>query len=241
MSFIAAAQAEAFVASLDGDFVRMRDVGVAAASRSRERGELFMLSTHLTSAAMGALMLGDHGEAELAFLGALRATLAIDDQLGLVTRLQMLAISAATAGNFERAATLLGSSEKVRSDIAAPISPFTRSLVEKARDQARVALEDRYEQLVRDGTQLEREDAIALALGERPTPSAARTVQKPTGSLGKREHEVAQLIGEGLSNKEIATRLFLSERTVETHVYNILNKLGFRSRAHIASWVSSAE
>ena len=66
MSFIAAAQPEAFIAGVDGDFARMRDVGLAAAARCRESRELFMLSVHLTSAGMGALMLGDHAAAEAA-------------------------------------------------------------------------------------------------------------------------------------------------------------------------------
>ena len=70
---------------------------------------------------------------------------------------------------------------------------------------------------------------------EASTPTADRAINP----LGKREREVAQLIAEGLSNKEIATRLFLSERTVETHVYNILNKLGFNSRVTIAAWVTA--
>ena len=65
MSFIAAAQSEAFVAGLDGDFVRMPViVGLAAAARCRQCEELFMLSVHLTSAGMGALMLGDHAAAD---------------------------------------------------------------------------------------------------------------------------------------------------------------------------------
>jgi DNA-binding NarL/FixJ family response regulator len=47
---------------------------------------------------------------------------------------------------------------------------------------------------------------------------------------------VAGLVAKGLSNKEIAARLVLSVRTAETHVEHILNKLGFASRAQIASW-----
>ena len=58
--------------------------------------------------------------------------------------------------------------------------------------------------------------------------------------LGKRETDVARLVAEGLTNKQIGTRLFISERTVDSHVRNILNKLGFNSRAQIAGWIAES-
>jgi DNA-binding NarL/FixJ family response regulator len=61
------------------------------------------------------------------------------------------------------------------------------------------------------------------------------------GPLAKRELEVATLIGDGLTNRQIGERLFISERTVTTHVGNILNKLGFDSRVQIASWLGATE
>jgi DNA-binding NarL/FixJ family response regulator len=60
------------------------------------------------------------------------------------------------------------------------------------------------------------------------------------GLLGRREADVARLVADGLSNKQIGARLFISESTVASHVGSILNKLGFNSRAQIAAWMASS-
>ena len=73
--------------------------------------------------------------------------------------------------------------------------------------------------------------------GDQPAP-----VELPhpvvTAALSRREREVAQLLAQGLSNREIAERLYLSERTVDNHVHHILAKLGFDSRVQVATWVA---
>lgn len=65
----------------------------------------------------------------------------------------------------------------------------------------------------------------------------------PTTSvvLSRREREVAQLLAHGLSNREIAGRLYLSERTIDNHVHHILDKLGFDSRVQVATWLARNE
>lgn len=59
--------------------------------------------------------------------------------------------------------------------------------------------------------------------------------------LRQREADVARLVADGLSNKEIGGRLFISERTVESHVRSIMNKLGFNSRVQIAGWMTASD
>ena len=59
------------------------------------------------------------------------------------------------------------------------------------------------------------------------------------GLLSARENEVARLVAEGLTNREIGQRLFISERTAQNHVQHILTKLDFTNRAQIAGWVTA--
>jgi non-specific serine/threonine protein kinase len=57
--------------------------------------------------------------------------------------------------------------------------------------------------------------------------------------LSRREVEIAGLVAQGLTNRQIADRLFLSVRTVESHVDNALGKLEFRTRTQLATWMIS--
>jgi DNA-binding NarL/FixJ family response regulator len=92
--------------------------------------------------------------------------------------------------------------------------------------------------------------ALAIAVLERadlfgmpPLVADARALLVRAGSLSaggltRREQEVAELVTDGLTNRAIAQRLYLSERTVANHVQHILNKLGFANRSQIASYLS---
>jgi len=76
-------------------------------------------------------------------------------------------------------------------------------------------------------------DAFALEAPAEPQVLAASTRATP---LTRREREVAVLIARGLTNRQIAAALFIAERTADTHVEHILEKLGLRSRAQVAAW-----
>ena len=113
-------------------------------------------------------------------------------------------------------------------------------LLARAEEQAIGALgRSRFEAEFTAGKRLGREAAIGLALGQPSHAEAHAGDGSKADWLGKRQEEVARLVAEGLSNKQIGARLFISERTVDSHVRTILNKLGFNSRAQIAAWMAS--
>jgi DNA-binding NarL/FixJ family response regulator len=71
-------------------------------------------------------------------------------------------------------------------------------------------------------------------------PAAPTRELRHTKVLTGREREVAVLVTEGLTNRQIAERLVISERTVESHVERIMDKLSRHSRAEIAAWMSAS-
>lgn len=90
-------------------------------------------------------------------------------------------------------------------------------------------------------------EAIGRALRPRPRvvpelPSAPPSPPKSDlDPLSKREAEIARLVSEGLSNKEIAARIWRGERGVEAHVQHCYNKLGLHNRAELTRWVLERE
>ena len=82
------------------------------------------------------------------------------------------------------------------------------------------------------------EEAIEYALAEE---GAFHLPEEPAAGLAEtltpREREVAEEVAKGLTNRQIATELGISERTVHAHVRRILRKLGLGSRAQITAWV----
>jgi DNA-binding NarL/FixJ family response regulator len=71
-----------------------------------------------------------------------------------------------------------------------------------------------------------------------PPDSPLQAAKQASGGLTPRERAVALLIAQGHSNRDIATSLVLSERTVEKHVENVMNKLAFNTRAQVAVWAA---
>jgi DNA-binding CsgD family transcriptional regulator len=100
-----------------------------------------------------------------------------------------------------------------------------------ARSEARAALAV-FERLPAP-RQVDAAAALLRSLGVRASPT-----KRGSGVLTRRESEVLELIGRGLSNPEIADRLYISRKTVEHHVGNILAKLGLRSRAEAAAYTA---
>ncbi len=130
----------------------------------------------------------------------------------------------------------------MRTRVGANVMPFLAPSLDRAEKSAVAALgTTAFEAELEAGKRLDRDAALGLALGKPAHGAAAVSGNSGTGLLGKREADVARLIADGLTNKQIGTRLFISERTVDTHVRSILNKLGFSSRAQIAAWMASPD
>jgi predicted ATPase/DNA-binding CsgD family transcriptional regulator len=213
---------------------------------SRERGDLWQLSyTHLAMA-LASLRLGRLIEAQSHARESLRTKWRFADALGIVTTLEVLAWVAGGVGEHERAAVLLGAAQHAWELFGLPLfgAPHWAAPHEACETQARGALRDAvFETAFRRGSGFSLDEAVAYALGEEPMESGqpAPAAAPATTRLTRREREVATLVAQGLTNKEIAARLVIAPRTAESHLEHIMTKLGFTSRARIASWVATQQ
>ena len=120
-----------------------------------------------------------------------------------------------------------------------PLTPalLNALLAEHARCERAIrrALTARERELARrEGGSMSLDEIVGYALGEDGSPQSEE--DDAWAPLTPRERDVAALLAAGLTNREIADRLMVTARTVDTHVGNILAKLGFAARAQIAAW-----
>jgi non-specific serine/threonine protein kinase len=181
---------------------------------------------------------GARGQADQLQREALALMREVDDRSGIALGIHAMAWLAAAHGDWHRAAVLAGAAEATWRSIPARTPEPLRPFIDECAYQGRKALgAEKWQAEYDRGGTLDRPAALALALGQVPPRTAPRS---DDGPLTRRQREVAQLVAEGLTDREVAARLSISVRTAESHVEQILARLGFRSRAQIAAWVAAS-
>lgn len=181
-------------------------------------------------------MAGDRERARRTFLEALELT----EESDLLSVAQQIEGIAANVPDARAAMTLFGGAAKLRQELLAPVHRPWSIWLEPAIAAARDGVaQDVAVAAWGAGNGLTPPQLVSkarAAVGGEALPQSGAL--KGAGGLSRRERQVAELVAGGSSNKEIAERLFLSERTVESHVDHILGKLNFNSRARVSGWVA---
>jgi predicted ATPase/DNA-binding CsgD family transcriptional regulator len=163
---------------------------------------------------------------------------ALPERWGLLCGASLLAAACAALGDWPQVATLLGVIDTLRertgSQLLPPMQAAIGALAEAAGNELGHAVASRRQA----GRAIGRGDQITAALWPGPDDTA-EPAAGPSPPLTTREREVAGLIAQGLTNRQIGGRLFIAERTVDTHVGRILAKLGCSSRAQVAVIVAT--
>ena len=213
------------------------EIGEAGVAICREAGDFFTRGMLLNSLAEARRRRGELSAAEALAREGVGCKHALDDRRGLAALIETLAWIACDWRDAVRAATLLGCAQSLRESMAIPLlAPYVvrhKACEERTRELKGDAWFDR---ALLTGMAMSVGDGVDYVLGQ-AEPKPARPPAKSQTALSRRELEIARLLAEGLTNREIASRLFISRRTVDTHVTNMLNKLGVSSRTQLARWV----
>jgi len=227
--------AQSVHAAVQGDLEAFKAFAAEGVNLSRQANDLYQLDAMLRSLGMVGMMSGDLRAAKAWWVEGLQIARHVDNRLTQFYGLASLGWYAANTGQARVAAQLLGAAEALGSQTGAIIGGPSVQYLERAKQLAMEALgEAAFEAAHKAGQDLTREAALRLALGEAAPSHEPGSATLTPSPLAKREVEVAQLVAEGLSNKQIGVRLFISEATVASHIRHIMDKLGVNSRSQIA-------
>ena len=203
---------------------------------------------YLVSGLALAMRPGHEQASATALCRALIAKHELDDVVGTAYAVEAFAWLAARREQYERTAWLIGAADQLWTRIGRRLSGVSH--MEESRQHtlktARKALgERRYAAAYAHGTGLSLDAVVRDAAGEAGEPTgqlsgdgdvaggSAMAANAAASLLTRREREIAELVASGLSNREVATRLFISKRTVDAHVEHIFSKLEISSRVQL--------
>jgi predicted ATPase/DNA-binding SARP family transcriptional activator/class 3 adenylate cyclase/DNA-binding CsgD family transcriptional regulator len=212
---------------------------------SRTIGDQRGIAMTLHNIGMVALESGRFDQAFEPLAGSLEIFYRQEDKRDCSFCLEALARLAGAQGMPRKAARLFGAAAAQRADIDDRLSPDRVEWLEQAMNASRSEEDERsWHTAWEEGHGMPLARAVEYALsGEdapaRPQPPKGAAADGRPSVLSPRELEVAGLITEGLTNRQIAARLIIAERTVDTHVGKILSKLELSSRAQVAAWITA--
>jgi predicted ATPase/DNA-binding CsgD family transcriptional regulator len=165
----------------------------------------------------------------------------LGDSMGMAFGLSLLGIMAANQGKFRRTAWLMGGASQVWERLGTATFTGVAGLDELARaaaDETRKAMgEDAYTETFSAAAKCSLDELTIAETGDLSAP-APGGADAPRVSLTGREREIAGLVAQGMSNREIAEHLVISKRTVDSHVEHIFGKLAITSRVQLTAWVT---
>ncbi len=224
----------AWATILDGDLVRAAELLDEAMPVHREHGDPARLAAILHSAAVLELERGDLVAAGKFFAESLST---LDRRRTMITSyaIEGLAITAIRAGRPERGLRLAAGAEAIRRPSGHAGEPWWNGRVSDAVRQAKDRLpERRVTELLGFAAGLSARHIVDYALQDVDAALPGQPQQ-----LTRRECDIADLLVDGMTNRQIAHRLKVSERTVDTHLEHIKTKLDVHSRTQIAAWAAT--